>query len=238
MGHHLGLRIHQQDVTISQVFSRKKRKAQALTKLLNATPIHNLQSIDSQADLYILAVSDDAIALVAEQLSSSIAPNALVVHTSGATPRSILKPFFKRYGILYPLQTFSINKPIDFSKVPVCIDANRKSDRLKLKRFAKLLSNKVVELNDAQRARLHVAAVFANNFSNYMYTAAHTITEAEDLDFDLLRPLIEETAAKLQDALPLAMQTGPARRGDQHTHRPAFRLSGKIPRIAEVISVG
>ncbi len=217
VGYHLGRQLHTANQPLCQVFSRKKRKAQRLAKLTGSSYTTDLAAINPRASLYLLAVSDDAIGPVAAALAEQIEGAPLVVHTSGATPSTVLKPFCKRFGIFYPLQTFSLNREAAFSDVPVCIFANRKADRQRLLRLGGLLSQKVVELDDVQRARLHVAAVFANNFTNYLYSAAQQILVAEGLNFDLLKPLIRETAAKIEQASPRAMQTGPARRGDRAT---------------------
>ncbi|MFT4667084.1 MAG: putative short-subunit dehydrogenase-like oxidoreductase (DUF2520 family) [Polaribacter sp.] len=218
LAHHLGKQLVQQAVAVHQVFSRKKRKAQQLAKLLSAKATNKINEIEDNADLYIIAVSDNAIASVAEQLAQCIdAQKSLVVHTSGATPSTVLKKHFKHYGVFYPLQSFSKDKTVNFQNIPICIDAKYVRDRKALTKLGESISNKVFTINDKERASLHVAAVFVNNFTNLLYQRAAKILDNKDLPFDLLRPLLLETALKVQQYEPKDMQTGPAIRGDQKT---------------------
>jgi predicted short-subunit dehydrogenase-like oxidoreductase (DUF2520 family) len=218
LAHHLGLRLTQQGVAVNQVYSRTKKKAQQLAKLLKAKATNHLEEIESGADLYIIAVSDSAIEIVAAELAKTIDPSkAFVVHTSGATLSLVLKPYFKHYGVFYPLQSFSMEKEPDFTNIPICIDAHHKADKNKLEVLAHRISNKVFTINDEQRAVLHVAAVFVNNFTNVLYQSAAELVESKNIPFDLLRPLLLETALKVQAHQPKDMQTGPAIRKDSNT---------------------
>ncbi|HHS96271.1 MAG TPA: DUF2520 domain-containing protein, partial [Phaeodactylibacter sp.] len=215
---HLGSSFRTQGIDILDVFSRKKKNATALAKDISAKAVTDFSKINKQADCYLIAVSDDAIEEVTTKLAKYLdTEKALVVHTSGATPSTVLKPHFKHYGVFYPLQSFSKTSKPDFRQIPLCIDGHYAADRKAMQKLAALLSPKVYLINDAARAKLHVAAVFVNNFSNYMYQAAAEILEGEQLPFDLLRPLLLETALKVQDQSPKDMQTGPAIRGDTHT---------------------
>ena len=136
----------------------------------------------------------------------------MVVHTSGSVPIDTISA--KRKGVLYPLQSFTKEKEIDFSTVPLCIEASNKDDLVVLKKLANTISKSVFEVSSIQRAQIHLAAVFANNFSNHMYTIANELCEKEGLPFDLLKPLIMESTAKLQVLKPDKAQTGPAIRND------------------------
>lgn len=179
-----------------------------------------MTAIRTDADLYIIAVNDTAIGTVAKTLSTlPHLQEKLVVHTSGATPSVVLLPHLSRIGIFYPLQTFSIQKEPNFKTIPFCLDAINEKDFLLLENLAQQLSNCTERINDAQRAVLHVAAVFVNNFTNYLYTVGANITEEGGVPFDLLKPLIVETAEKIQKNAPKDMQTGPAVRGDAATIR-------------------
>ena len=181
----------------------------------------NFNKIKTDSDLYIIAVSDSAIAEVAAQLVQRL-DNQLIVHTSGAVPSSVLQPFFKHYGSFYPLQTFSLNSQPDFEKIPIFINATpplqKESDGQYftdfLKEIALKISPNVYELSDEKRVALHIAAVFVNNFTNHMFSIGEKILEAEGLPFDVLKPLIAETVNKIQEHSPHTMQTGPARRRD------------------------
>lgn len=167
----------------------------------------------SSSQIIILAISDDAIADYSASLNQS---DALLVHTSGSVNLHHMDKKHRR-GVFYPLQTFSKNKPLEFSSIPICIEALQKEDLNLLTALADALRCKSRVISSEQRLALHLAAVFVNNFSNQMYRIAHEITDGARLDFDLLKPLILETAMKVQDLSPYQAQTGPALRKDQKT---------------------
>ena len=217
VAHHLGPQFQKSGLKVLQVFSRKITKARRLAKTLKSEAINDLSKLSSSADLYVLAVHDGAIPLVAQQLPREVREKKLVVHTSGATASTVFKSICKRYGIFYPLQTFSIKRKVDFSSIPICTHANRKRDRQALQALGQQLSNSSFEIDDAQRAILHIAAVFVNNFSNHLFSIGADLCEKEQIPFRLLLPLILETATKVQKHPPAKMQTGPALRGDLTT---------------------
>lgn len=217
VGTHLGKRLHEKGLNILQVFSRRKKKAKLLAGQIDAKACSDLSKISSKADLYILAVHDDGIRGVAEQLAHLNSKKRLFVHTSGATPTTVFEGIFKNYGSFYPLQTFSIHRPANFDAIPICIDTKKKKSLPMLDALARLISPKVYCINDEQRAVLHVAAVFVNNFTNYLFHIGEKICDNGRVPFDILRPLIQETAAKIQENSAQSMQTGPAIRGDQAT---------------------
>ena len=167
----------------------------------------------SSSQIIILAISDDAIADYSASLNQS---DALLVHTSGSVNLHHMDKKHRR-GVFYPLQTFSKNKPLEFSSIPICIEALQKEDLNLLTALADALGCKSRVISSEQRLALHLASVFVNNFSNQMYRIAHEITDGARLDFDLLKPLILETAMKVQDLSPYQAQTGPALRKDQKT---------------------
>ncbi len=166
-----------------------------------------------KADLYILAVSDDAIAHVASKLPFS---DRLVVHISGSTPIEAIGTN-NRTGVFYPLQTFSQNKSIDFNTIPICIEAEYQQDFELLNRLALSLTKHCYTINSKQRNALHVAAVFVNNFTNHLYHIGSEICEKEVIPFQILQPLISETAKKIENMSPSLAQTGPAKRDDSQT---------------------
>ncbi|SNR48498.1 Predicted oxidoreductase, contains short-chain dehydrogenase (SDR) and DUF2520 domains [Maribacter sedimenticola] len=201
-------------VKIEQVLGRNPEH---LTFAIDKAPLNTNFDDIPHADVYILAVSDNAIATVAEKFKNR---KGLVVHTSGATSMQELKDC-DRYGVFYPLQTFTIGKTISFQDIPICLEVNNINDRQLVQSLGKSLSNNVQFINTEERRALHIAAVFVNNFTNYMYTMGEEICMDNGVDFSLLLPLIKETAAKLDNLPPLLAQTGPAKRGDQntlHTH--------------------
>lgn len=209
---HLGKVFLQNGLQIHQVWSRTGKHAAELAEELNCSHTNKLEEVDSHTDLYIIAVSDDAIASVAEGIPERNIP---VVHTSGATPISIFKDAgYGKYGIFYPLQTLSAKKPVDFSKIPLSIECSGEDFEKQLKFIANKVSENVFTLDSGQRRIVHVAAVFACNFSNYMFMIAEDLLEKNDIPFEVLKPLIKETAGKIEHSSPYESQTGPAVRHD------------------------
>ncbi len=235
VGFHLGKRLYKKGITINQVYSRTLAPAKELANLVQAEAIKELQQIHHQSDLYILAVKDDAIAMVAKELSkNSRLKKKLIVHTSGAVPSTVLQPYFKRYGVFYPLQTFSKKKRLSFKNIPICIEANKKKSVAMLLTLGRIISNQVQVIQDEERAILHIAAVFVNNFSNHLFHIAHQICDEEGIDFSLLKPLIQETVYKIKHHAPFNMQTGPGRRGDQATIQKHLAYLEKHPDYQKV----
>ena len=234
MAWHLGHVLKSANLKIKQVFSRKLENAVQLANTLGCQATNDLQSIDQYSDLYIIAVSDQAIAEVSQQLSLRLSPNAMIVHTSGATPSTIFDAHFLHRGIFYPLQSLSKNKETDFTKVPICVHANLQEDAENLYQLGQRISNQVAHINDQQRAVLHVAAVFVNNFSNYLFHIGSEITKDANVPFELLIPLIQETIEKIKDHPPKRMQTGPAIRDDQNTMDRHLAFLENYPSFAEV----
>jgi predicted short-subunit dehydrogenase-like oxidoreductase (DUF2520 family) len=232
----LGMTLHQNGYLISQVYSPTKKSATALAKKLKSTPVSDLKKIDHTASIYIIAVKDDAISTLAKQLKLK---DQLIMHTSGTVEMDVLKGCSKNYGVFYPLQTFSKDKQVDFKNVPVCIESSNKATTLSLQYFAKSISRNVQKINSEQRKILHLAAVFACNFSNHLYTIAASILADHRLSFDLLKPLIAETADKIKSNDPVKMQTGPAIRNDvktMHAHLKLLSKDKKLKMIYKLMS--
>lgn len=197
-------------VVVTQWYNRHLKP---ILQYQNEVPITDDLMQLKQADVYILAVSDDAI----EGLSSALNfDNRLVVHTSGSVGIYDLDKKLRR-GVFYPLQTFSKGVEINFKEVPICIEVIDKKDLKLLKSLAAALGSDAHKVNSDQRRGLHLAAVFVNNFTNQLYRIAHEITESEGAEFDILKPLILETAKKVQHISPFMAQTGPAKRHDKRT---------------------
>jgi predicted short-subunit dehydrogenase-like oxidoreductase (DUF2520 family) len=207
--------------SIAQVYGRTLKNAQNLANLYGAHAIDNLQQFNYDVDVLLLCVADDAIATIANQLTRS---KCLVAHTSGAVDMEVLKNTSEYYGVFYPLQTLSEGKPVNFFEVPVCIEGSNKAAEMQLKALADTISNRVHFINSEKRRYLHLAAVFANNFSNAMYASAAKIVEGQGIDFNMLRPLIKETAEKVQTLSPKQAQTGPAKRHDTITQQKHLEL--------------
>tara|TARA_R110001592_G_scaffold4168_3_gene23366 strand:+ start:1323 stop:2021 length:699 start_codon:yes stop_codon:yes gene_type:complete len=171
-----------------------------------------------QADVTVIAVSDDAIAEVSSKIT-----NNFVVHTSGSVSLIDLKNNTKK-GIFYMLQTFSKDKKVDFNEVPFCLEAENENDYKLLEMLAKSIGKKIYNINSEQRKTLHVAAVFVNNFTNHMYKIGNDICKENNVPFEILQPLIKETALKVAHLSPEKSQTGPAIRNDQKTIKNHLNL--------------
>lgn len=197
-------------IEIGQVFSRKK---ESLVHLIDSDKIVTNLSDFKEADLYVIAITDDAIAEVSAQLPFQ---NQLVVHTSGTSSIEFLNSK-NRKGVFYPLQTFSKNKTVDFSVIPICLEAENETDYRILETVAKSISNAVFSISSEQRKALHVSAVFVNNFTNHLYKIGQEICNEHHMSFEILKPLIQETADKIKTLNPIDAQTGPAKRNDYGT---------------------
>jgi len=197
-------------VTVAQVYARDLSQ---LTYLQCKVPITNQLTALTKADVYVIAVSDAAIAAVSKQLETS---NSLVVHTSGSVAMGAIENTARK-GVLYPLQSFSKEKKVDFKTIPFCLEATTEADLHLLTTLAKALKATAYTINSTQRKQLHVAAVFVNNFVNHLYSIGHALCEQHEVPFEILHPLITETAAKIASIPPAQAQTGPAVRNDQET---------------------
>ena len=174
-----------------------------------------------KADITIIAVSDDAIAEVSSKIK-----NTFVVHTSGACSINELKNTTNK-GVFYMLQTFSKEKKVDFNEVPFCLEAENESNYVLLDELAKSIGKKIYTVNSEQRKALHVAAVFVNNFTNHMYKIGNDICNEHHVPFEILQPLIKETASKIKTLSPEKAQTGPAVRNDKKTIKNHLDLLNK-----------
>jgi len=233
---HLSLALKEKGITISQVYSRTRTNAEILGQKLNAPFTSTIYEIDTKADIYFYALKDSAFR---EFIRSFDMPDAIHVHTAGSISINEFDGFASKYGVFYPLQTFSINKAVDFSEIPICIEACNSDIQVKLLKIAKLLSNKTYIITSEQRKKLHLAAVFACNFTNYMYDVASQLMEGSGLMFDIIKPLILETADKVQSITPYAAQTGPAVRYDERTikkHLSMLSRNSEYRKIYKLLS--
>lgn len=233
---HLGLALHAAGVNVLQVYSRNLQKAKSLSDLISSEAISDFAAL-RPADLVIVAVSDQAIPEVAAAISRFLPAETLVVHTSGSASSAYLAAHFERYGVFYPLQTFTAGRELDFRAVPLCLHAGREEDLKALEALGSRLCDSVYRIDDERRRWLHLAAVAVNNFPNHLYALAEQTLNDRELPFDLLRPLILETARKVQDSPPGPMQTGPAARGDKATIEAHLRLLEEYPQFKGVYEV-
>ena len=198
------------NIDVIQAFSRNK---ESLENIIDSSKITTNFDDLADADLYIISVSDNAIAEVSHQLNIE---KKLVVHTSGSVDIIDLDDK-NRKGVFYPLQTFSKNKDVNFDTIPICLEAENNEDYKLLEKVAKSISNQVFNINSIQRKALHVSAVFVNNFVNHLYKIGNDICNENNIPFEILQPLILETANKITLLSPNEAQTGPAKRNDTQT---------------------
>ncbi len=215
---------------IVQVYSPNYQNAALLAYHVGAEAIDDLSLINNETDIFVIAVKDDVIVELFPKLTVY---QKLTVHTSGATPL----PDYQYSGVLYPLQTFSKTKEVDFRQVPLCIEGSDEQITAQLEQLAQTISNNVYRVSSAQRKILHLAAVFACNFPNYLYAIAQSLLTQYQLDFDLLKPLILETAEKVQYNLPADVQTGPAVRKDEKTMARHLSLLNNQPQLQEIYTL-
>ncbi len=229
---HLATALHRKGSVIVQVYSRHFSNAEALARKIDAEALDDLSQLDSSIDVLIFAVSDHAIPTLLECLGRR--NDSLLIHTAGSVALDVFRAYSENYAVLYPLQTFSKAKPIDFSEIPVFIEANSEAALSKTKLLAGMLSDNVREANSQQRKQLHLAAVFACNFTNHLYELSSQLTEAAKLPFEVLLPLIRETADKLRTLSPHDAQTGPAVRNNWQVMEEHMRLLEERPDLQKL----
>lgn len=210
----LAYQLKRANITISQVYSRNPLHANELAYQANAQTITQLQDLSPNCDLYIFALCDNCYPEIFQQIPFQM---KLAVHTGGAVSRDVFNGFAQNYGVLYPYQ--SISKNVDFStfQVPLCIDGNKEETIERLLHFAKKLSPIADKIDESQRNTLHIAAVFANNFSNALFDISYRLLKEKGIDWKFITPLIENTAQKVISLSPKSAQTGPAKRRDSNT---------------------
>lgn len=226
---------------VEQVYSRTAASAEALAGRVGCPAVTRLADVVADADVYVLSVKDDALPLLIPELVRG-REQALFVHTAGSMPLSILSDNgCRRCGVLYPMQTFSKERPVDFSTVPIFIEADFPADEQVLYGLAASLTASVRVLSSEARRSLHLSAVFACNFVNHCYARAAELLERQGVPFEVMLPLVDETAAKVHHMAPRLAQTGPAVRYDRQVMERHLALLHDIPDAAaeyELLSSG
>lgn len=234
---HLSRAFYAADHKVKQVWSRSANHAQTLASIVNSEVCNDLEGLYKYADFYIVSVVDDAIEEVLSKLH--LPPSAIVLHTSGSTNISVLSSLFHEYGVFYPLQTFSKNVDVNIKSTPILLEASSTVVYNKIASLASSISDHVIPCNSKQRIMLHVAAVFACNFTNHLYSISRELLVENQLDFNLLRPLIKETAEKVMTQFPEDVQTGPAVRKDMLTlnrHRDQLSTNIDLLKLYNILS--
>lgn len=250
---HLGKALHAAGHDMVQVFSRTMQSAETLASLLDAEPLTDIAQVRDDADVYIFSVKDSALVQLVAQLCRHEADglvedgavNALrkakkgehervFLHTAGSMPMSVFKGMAQHYGVLYPMQTFSKQREVDFSIIPCFVEANDEFAQKQIEGLAREISGRVYELSSEDRKYLHLSAVFACNFANHCYAISQELLEEHGIPFDVMLPLINETAAKVHEMKPKDAQTGPAVRYDENVIGKQSKLLENHPHFKKV----
>ena len=218
---------------IVQVYSRTDESARTLAGQVEAEYTTDLQEISKEARLYIVSLKDAAFVELLPQITEG-RQNALLVHTAGSIPMSIWEGYAERYGVFYPMQTFSKQREVCFREIPFFIEAKRPEDAEFLKAIAATLSENVYEATSEQRKSLHLAAVFSCNFTNHIYALTADLHKKYNLPFDIMLPLIDETARKVHELAPRDAQTGPAVRYDENVISSHLAMLADSPALQEI----
>jgi predicted short-subunit dehydrogenase-like oxidoreductase (DUF2520 family) len=218
----LAMAFHKAGFEIGEVYSRNLTHATALTEKVGTKAVQEISALSAETDLIVLAIKDDVHETVLGELKLRHVP---IVHTSGAKNLVHFKTEgYASYGVFYPLQSFLKNEQLDFKHIPICIEASDPKLLADLEQLASRLSQRVTQIDSEKRLVLHLAAVFANNFTNHLYALSGEVLSAANLPFDLLTPLIQHTANRLATQSPAELQTGPAIRGDVKTMQQHLEL--------------
>lgn len=213
---------------IVQVVSRSIENAKILGEEMECPAAAGFSDIDKTADVYLAAMSDAALNEMRESIDID---DKIIVHTAGAVSKDILKPVSPNYGVIYPLQSLNKERLETGLQIPLLIDGSNDYSKAVISELAYSISALVKQASDQERLKLHVAAVVSNNFTNHLYKLAFDYCKAENLDFQMLLPLIEETALRLRKYPPAAMQTGPAKRKDIATLDKHLKILNNHPAL-------
>lgn len=218
---------------IVQIYSRTEESAQSLAQIVEAEYTTDLSAVTEDAQLYIVSLKDTALVELLPKLVAG-KKNALWVHTAGSIPMTVWEGYAERFGVFYPMQTFSKQREVDFRGIPIFVESNSEEDTQFLKDIASALSEKVYEATSDQRKSLHLAAVFTCNFTNHMYALATELLKKYQLPFEVMLPLIDETARKVHELEPRAAQTGPAIRYDENVIDGHLQMLANEPEMQEL----
>lgn len=229
---HLGKALHAAGHDMVQVFSRTMQSAETLASLLDAEPLTDMAQVRDDADVYIFSVKDSALEQLISQLCGG--EKKVFLHTAGSMPMSVFRGKALHYGVLYPMQTFSKQREVDFSIIPCFIEANDEFALKQIEGLAGQISHRVFQLSSEDRKYLHLSAVFACNFANHCYAASQELLQQHGIPFDVMLPLIDETAAKVHGMTPKEAQTGPAVRYDENVIDKQIQLLENQPYFQKI----
>ncbi len=213
-----------------QVYSRTAESASRLAAVLDCPFTDDAEAVRTDADVYLFSVKDSVL----EELARRICPRvgeALCLHTAGSMPMTVFSGQARRYGVLYPMQTFSLSHPVDFGGIPCFVEGCDAEVCGEVKRLARSVSQRVTVMDSARRRYLHLAAVFACNFANHCYALSARVLQSQGIPFDVMLPLIDETARKVHSLPPVEAQTGPAVRYDRNVLEAQRALLEGMPEL-------
>lgn len=233
---HLTCALIEKGIQVLQIYSRTESSARDLADKFQIPFTTNPDKIFTGADIYIYTIKDDILPTF---VTNDFEKDKIHIHTAGSVDINIFKNYKNNFGVLYPLQTFSKNKTINFAEIPIFIESSSADVEQKIKQLASKISEKIFYITSEQRLSLHISAVFACNFVNYMYFLANNLVEKSGLDFEILKPLILETADKINYLLPFEAQTGPAKRYDKKVidkHLSQLSYNDDLRKIYQMLS--
>lgn len=234
VAYHLAIGFHRIGVQVVQIVNRSKKNGSRLAEKVGARYIPDIRMVDQHADLYLIAVTDAAISLVCEPVFFN---QGVLVHTSGSVDMTVLQPFSHHTGVFYPLQTFRNNRKIRWKEIPLCIEGNTPQTIKSLDHLARQLSHQVYTLSSAQRKILHLTAVFAGNFTNFMYSIAEDLLQKNNLPFELVKPLIKQTTRNIHHSGLFHLQTGPAIREEHQVIEEHLKMLAEHENYKEIYDV-
>lgn len=229
----LAMALYRKGFRIVQIYSRTKESAVSLAQAVEAEYTTDLSDIVGDARLYIVSLKDAAFVQLLPEIVVG-KEKALWVHTAGSIPMNVWEERVERYGVFYPMQTFSKQREVDFKEIPFFIESNSQKDTQFLKEIASVLSERVYEATSEQRKSLHLAAVFTCNFTNHMYALTAELLKKYQLPFEVMLPLIDETARKVHELEPRIAQTGPAIRFDENVINGHLHMLSDEPEMQEL----
>lgn len=215
------------------VYSHTMKSAVTLADLVGGKPIDRAEDLPMEADAYIIAVKDAVLANVIPVVTKG-RESQVFMHTAGSMPMAMFQGMTRHYGVFYPMQSFSKERPVDFAEIPTFIEASDAKALDVIRRLAESITEHVYELSSEDRQYLHLAAVFACNFVNHCYVMAAEVLEQHGMNFKIMLPLIDETARKVHQLHPLLAQTGPAVRYDENVIRHQAQLLRDNPPMKDI----
>lgn len=229
----LAIALYKKGFRVVQIYSRTEESAGKLAQAVEAAYTTDLNEVVTDAQLYVVSLKDDAFLELLPRMVEGRG-KGMWVHTAGSISMNVWQGQAERFGVFYPMQTFTKARLVDFREIPVFVESNSEADTQFLKDIAAALSGCVYECTSEERQSLHLAAVFACNFTNHMYALASRLLAKYNLSFEVILPLIDETARKVHTMNPQAAQTGPAVRYDRQVIDKHLAMLSDEPEMQQI----